>query len=182
MNTICNYFIACSICLVFLLHGTIICEAQSLNDLGHKNKSWPIITRKGDQLMEGPSVFRFFGLCAPNIQQNESQIRIDRTNRFPDEYEIRDMLDLLRKEAYLIRGIQAPEIDKPPPTPVLIPDMYHLNPEGNFGIKYRSCGRNGHALPFSLLAERKIRSRSPKLTGRTSRITRPQDKKGVCEI
>lgn len=51
-----------------------------------------IITRKGDNLMDGDEVFRFMGLAAPNIQQNESQIREDRTNRFPDEYEIRDLL------------------------------------------------------------------------------------------
>jgi hypothetical protein len=50
------------------------------------------ISRKGDNLMDGDKVFRFMGLAAPNIQQNESQIRTDRTNRFPDEYEIRDLL------------------------------------------------------------------------------------------
>ena len=36
-------------------------------------------------------------MCAPNIQQNESQINIDRTNRFPDEYEIRDIPDGLKR-------------------------------------------------------------------------------------
>jgi len=59
--------------------------------------NWPIITRKGDKLYEGDKVFRFMGLAAPNIQQNESQIRVDRTNRFPDEYEIRDLLDGIRR-------------------------------------------------------------------------------------
>lgn len=59
--------------------------------------SWPVITRKGDQLFEGNKPFRFLGLAAPNIQQNESQIRVDRTNRFPDEYEIRDVLDGIRR-------------------------------------------------------------------------------------
>ena len=49
------------------------------------------ITRQADKLMEGEKEFRFFGLAAPNIQQNESQIRTDRSNRFPDEYEIRDI-------------------------------------------------------------------------------------------
>jgi mannan endo-1,4-beta-mannosidase len=62
-----------------------------------QNTSWPIITRKGDKLYEGSKVFRFMGLAAPNIQQNESQIRVDRTNRFPDEYEIRDLLDGIRR-------------------------------------------------------------------------------------
>jgi hypothetical protein len=51
-----------------------------------------IVTRQGDKLMDGNKEFRFMGLAAPNIQQNESQIRADRTNRFPDEYEIRDLL------------------------------------------------------------------------------------------
>ncbi len=59
--------------------------------------NWPIIVRKGDQLYENGKLFRFFGLAAPNIQQNESQIRLDRTNRFPDEFEIRDILDGLRR-------------------------------------------------------------------------------------
>ncbi|MBN2279594.1 MAG: cellulase family glycosylhydrolase [Candidatus Marinimicrobia bacterium] len=63
----------------------------------NKNADWPIITRKGDQLYEGDKVFRFMGLAAPNIQQNESQIRKDRTNRFPDEYEIRDILEALNR-------------------------------------------------------------------------------------
>jgi mannan endo-1,4-beta-mannosidase len=97
MNTIIKFFMTGSICLIFLFQEAAICEAQPSNDPGNKNKSWPIITRKGDQLMEGLSVFRFFGLCAPNIQQNESQIRVDRTNRFPNEYEIRDILDGLRR-------------------------------------------------------------------------------------
>lgn len=58
---------------------------------------WPMITRQGDKLYEGDKVFRFMGLAAPNIQQNESQIRVDRTNRFPDEYEIRDALEGIRR-------------------------------------------------------------------------------------
>ncbi len=47
--------------------------------------------------MEGNHKFQFFGLDAPNIQQNESQIRLDRTNRFPDEFEKRDILGGLRR-------------------------------------------------------------------------------------
>ncbi len=60
-------------------------------------KSWPIITRKGDKLFEGDKEFRFMGLAAPNIQQNESQLRADMANRFPDEYEIRDILSGLQR-------------------------------------------------------------------------------------
>jgi hypothetical protein len=62
-----------------------------------KKSSWPIITRKGDHLYEGDKVFRFLGLCAPNIQQNENQVRTDRTNRFPDDYEIRDILGAIQR-------------------------------------------------------------------------------------
>ena len=55
--------------------------------------TWPIITRHGDGLYENGKPFRFFGLAAPNIQAHESQILPDFSNRFPDDYEIRDMLD-----------------------------------------------------------------------------------------
>ena len=61
------------------------------------DKDWPIIVRKGDKLYEGDKVFRFLSFAVPNIQQNESQIRTDRTNRFPDEYEVRDILDALQR-------------------------------------------------------------------------------------
>jgi mannan endo-1,4-beta-mannosidase len=50
------------------------------------------ITREGDKLMEGEREFRFLGLAAPNIQMNESQLLPDFSNRFPDEFEIRDIL------------------------------------------------------------------------------------------
>jgi hypothetical protein len=55
--------------------------------------NWPIISRRGDALYEGDKPFRFFGLAAPNIQAHESQIWADFGNRFPDDYETRDMLD-----------------------------------------------------------------------------------------
>ena len=60
--------------------------------------NWPIIVRKGDQLFEGDKPFRFLGMAAPNIQANENQVRVDRTNRFPDDYEISDILDGIRRE------------------------------------------------------------------------------------
>lgn len=59
--------------------------------------NWPIIQRKGDALYEGAKPFRFFGLAAPNLQQNESQFLPGATNRFPDEYEIRDVLGGLQR-------------------------------------------------------------------------------------
>lgn len=60
-------------------------------------KNWPIITRHGDKLYEGSQEFRFMGFAAPNIQQNESQLTADMSNRFPDEYEVRDILDALQR-------------------------------------------------------------------------------------
>lgn len=81
----------------FLLLVLLFFRAFTLTAQSNSEKSWPIITRNGDQLFEGNKPFRFMGLAAPNIQQNESQIRADRTNRFPDEYEIRDVLDGIRR-------------------------------------------------------------------------------------
>jgi hypothetical protein len=75
----------------------IFCCVTSLIFSQEVKQNWPMITRKGDQLYEGEKVFRFFGLAAPNIQQNESQIREDRSNRFPDEFEIRDILSGLQR-------------------------------------------------------------------------------------
>jgi hypothetical protein len=72
-----------------------------INATGQSKPDYPdyknIITRQGDKLMDGNKEFRFMGLAAPNIQQNESQIRVDRTNRFPDEYEIRDLLSGIQR-------------------------------------------------------------------------------------
>jgi mannan endo-1,4-beta-mannosidase len=62
-----------------------------------KDQIHGFITRSGDKLMEGYKEFRFMGLAAPNIQANESQIRADRTNRFPDDYEIRDLLEGIQR-------------------------------------------------------------------------------------
>jgi quercetin dioxygenase-like cupin family protein len=58
---------------------------------------WPIVVRRGDQLFEGEKPFRFFGLAAPNLQANESQFLTDFSNRFPDEFEIRDILGGLQR-------------------------------------------------------------------------------------
>lgn len=55
------------------------------------------ITRKGGVLYEGAVPFRFMGLDAPNLFQNESQLLPNLSNRFPDEFELRDSLDTLRQ-------------------------------------------------------------------------------------
>ncbi len=78
-------------CVVLSLYSCLS-DVSLLKAQDKKYNAWPIIVRKGDVLYEGTKIFRFFGLDAPNIQQNENQVRDDRTNRFPDEYEIRDIL------------------------------------------------------------------------------------------
>jgi mannan endo-1,4-beta-mannosidase len=82
-------------CCAMLL--MMITASPSFSQKGQSKKDWPIIKRKGDQLFEGDKPFRFFGLAAPNIQQNESQLRKDMMNRFPDEFEIRDILGALQR-------------------------------------------------------------------------------------
>jgi hypothetical protein len=62
-----------------------------------KQDEWPIVTRHGDQLYEGDRPFRFLGLDAPNLLQNETQIRDDKANRFPNEFEIRDTMGGLQR-------------------------------------------------------------------------------------
>lgn len=87
----------CGLTFLNLVPALVLIGLVLANDLIGQDKKWPIITRKGDQLYEGDRPFRFFGLAAPNIQQNESQIRADGSNRFPDEYEIRDLLGGLQR-------------------------------------------------------------------------------------
>mgnify|MGYP001551535039 CR=1 FL=1 len=59
--------------------------------------NWPIITSRGDTLYENDRPFRFFGLAAPNIQAHETQVLPDFSNRFPDDYETRDLLESMRR-------------------------------------------------------------------------------------
>jgi len=73
-----------------MLSGKLCAQATA------KSEAWPIITRKGDALFEGKVPFRFFGIAAPNLHQNEGQLLADFSNRFPDEYEIRDVLESMR--------------------------------------------------------------------------------------
>lgn len=74
-----------------LAPALLLCAVASAAD------PWPIITRRGDALYEGDRPFRFLGLDTPNLQQHESQVLPDYSNRFPDEYETRDALETLRR-------------------------------------------------------------------------------------
>ena len=81
----------------FLLLPLALTAALSGITTASADTNWPIIQRKGDALYEGNKPFRFFGLAAPNLQQNESQLLPGASNRFPDEYEIRDLLGGLQR-------------------------------------------------------------------------------------
>jgi len=88
--------------IALLVAGTVLwispTFAQKEKQKTSSDANWPIIVRKGDQLVEGNKPFRFLGMAAPNIQANENQVRADRTNRFPDDFEISDILDGIRRE------------------------------------------------------------------------------------
>ena len=75
----------------------IIAVCSALASCAKDAGEWPIITRVGDKLYEGDKPFTFMSFAAPNIQQNESQLNADWNNRFPDEYEVRDILDALHR-------------------------------------------------------------------------------------
>jgi hypothetical protein len=55
------------------------------------------IARNGSVLMDGDKEFRFFALASSNLHQNEEQILPDNSNRFPDEFEIRDTLTTIHQ-------------------------------------------------------------------------------------
>lgn len=89
------------------------------------------ITVQVDRLMDGEKPFRFFGLAAPNIQQNESQIRADRTNRFPDEFEIRDIYSGIQRTGGLATRTFSLSVYSPDDNgmPVYIPARRTYNEE-----------------------------------------------------
>jgi hypothetical protein len=60
-------------------------------------ETWPIIVRRDGALYEGDRPFRFLGLAASNLHQNEGQLLPDFSNRFPDDFEIRDVLGALHQ-------------------------------------------------------------------------------------
>jgi len=68
----------------------------SAETISQGQSDWPIITRRGDTLYEGAKPFRFFGIAAPNLHQNEGQLLPDFSNRWPDEYETRDVFEAMR--------------------------------------------------------------------------------------
>jgi hypothetical protein len=81
----------------FLLLPLALTTALCSISTASADTNWPIVQRKGDALYEGNKPFRFFGLAAPDLQQNGSQFLPGMSNRFPDEYEIRDVLGSLQR-------------------------------------------------------------------------------------
>jgi len=63
------------------------------------------------------------------------------------------MLDLLRNEAYLIRGIHAPEIDKPSPAPVLLIRKNGFTWRGSAGASFYTLERSENVTgPWKVIA------------------------------
>jgi len=89
------------------------------------------IVRSGDKLIDGDHEFRFFGLAAPNMQQNESQLRSDMTNRFPDEFEIRDLFSGIERVGGLVTRTFTLSIASPADSglPVYVPARRTYNEE-----------------------------------------------------
>jgi len=89
------------------------------------------VVRRGDRLMEGDREFRFFGLAAPNVQQNESQLRRDMVNRFPDEFEIRDLFSGIQRTGGLATRTFTLSVSAPADSgvPVYIPARRTYNEE-----------------------------------------------------
>jgi hypothetical protein len=68
-------------------------------------------------------------------------------------YDETRLLDLLRKEAYLIRGIAAPPVKKPEVIPVLIPVKNGFTWRGSSGASYYNIERSeSNKGPWKLLA------------------------------
>ncbi len=84
------------------LFGFLFCSPAQAGQVPSHDRIKTFVTRRDDKLMLGGKEFRFLGLAAPNIQQNESQIRADRANRFPDEYEIRDIFGGIARTGGLV--------------------------------------------------------------------------------
>jgi len=68
-------------------------------------------------------------------------------------YDETKMLDLLRNEAYLIRGIHAPEIDKPSPAPVLLIRKNGFTWRGSAGASFYTLERSENVTgPWKVIA------------------------------
>ena len=87
--------------LVIAPPHSVAAATAAASNLARPDTLHGFVSRSGDRLMLAGAEFRFLGLDAPNIQQNETQVRADRANRFPDEFEIRDLLGGLAREGSL---------------------------------------------------------------------------------
>jgi hypothetical protein len=81
--------------LILVNTGFVGCSPACKKDKAVAPKNF--ITRNGSVLMDGDKEFRFFALASSNLHQNEEQILPDNSNRFPDEFEIRDTLITIRQ-------------------------------------------------------------------------------------
>ncbi len=70
---------------------------QWVDQLDEHHVANEFITLRDGRLFEGEREFRFLGFAAPNLAVGEDQILGDYSNRFPDEYELRDVFESMRQ-------------------------------------------------------------------------------------
>ena len=87
-----NYKIVLLLIGIFLLTNLYVADCLSADKDEKTVVKRNFITKDGSKLMDGDKEFRFFALASSNLHQNEEQILPDNSNRFPDEFEIRDTL------------------------------------------------------------------------------------------
>lgn len=80
-----------------LLGASLTATANDASLTLEPRSEWPIVHRQGDQLFEGDKTFRFLGLCSSTLNTTKEQILPDWSNRWPDEFEIRSILDGLSR-------------------------------------------------------------------------------------
>jgi len=126
MNPSHSIFSAFIVCIV--LSG---CAERIEKEVSPAKEFRYFIARNGDKLMDGDHEFRFFGLAAPNMQQNETQLRTDMANRFPDEFEIRDLFSGIQRVGGLVTRTFTLSIAAPADSglPVYVPARRTYNEE-----------------------------------------------------
>jgi len=82
--------------LIRILLLVSLATGQTTALLAQQSVFTHFITKDGTRLMDGSEEYRFLGLAAANLHQNEDQVKPDFSNRFPDEFEIRDVLTTVR--------------------------------------------------------------------------------------
>ena len=114
------------------------------------------ITRQDDRLYEGTNEFRFLGLDAPALHQNENQLERNYSNRFPDEFEIEDTLASLEQIGARATRCFSISLDSPANdgVPVYVNGMRRYNEAAfrTFDKALELCHRHGVRVILPIIA------------------------------